>query len=169
LWRLAEIPYRITPFLIGFYGLLGIIVLVWTLPGGLAQMNLNHSPQAWIWCVFLGILGIANLVTLFLAPLTEAAMYLCIFIRGNLLGFGWEGWTGSWLGRIIAREQPPLPAAQYEMMRINARTIAAEIGEGNVFLKLRHSLLYGSPAVIRGVADWMKQQTGPSGRLVPLG
>ena len=89
-------------------------------------------------------------------------MYLCIFIRGNPLGFGWEGWTGSWLGRITANQQPPLPPACYEMRRMPAKTIAAEIGERNVFFKLRHSLLYGSPTVIREIADWMKQQTAPA-------
>jgi pimeloyl-ACP methyl ester carboxylesterase len=161
-WRLTEIPYQITPFLIGFYGLFFIGGMVWTLQDGLTQMNLNHSPQAWIWCSFLIILSATFMVTLMFVPLTEAAMYLCIFIRGNPLGFGWEGWTGSWLGRIIASQQPPLPAACYEMRRIPAKTIAAEIGERNVILKLRHSLLYGSPTVVRGVADWMKQQTVPA-------
>ena len=79
------------------------------------------------------ILPATFMVTLMFVPLTEAAMYLCIFIRGNPLGFGWEGWTGSWLGRIIASQEPPLPAACYEMRRIPAKTIAAEIGERNVF------------------------------------
>ena len=69
---------------------------------------------------------------------------------------------GTLVGRIIASQQPPLPAACYEMRRIPAKTIAAEIGERNVILKLRHSLLYGSPTVVRGVADWMKQQTVPA-------
>ena len=109
---------QVTPFLIGFYGLFFIGGMVWTLQDGLTQMNLNHSPQAWIWCSFLGVLPATFMVTLMFVPLTEAAMYLCIFIRGNPLGFGWEGWTGSWLGRIIASQEPPLPAACYEMRRI---------------------------------------------------
>jgi len=170
LWRLAEIPFKMNAFLIGLYGLLGIFALIGTLPGGLAKLNLDRSATAWVWCLFWGILMVANLVALVSAA-TQALMFLCVFIRGHRLGFGWEGWTTSWLGRIIAREKPALPDAQCEMLKVNAATIADEIGGRKVLWKLRHSLLYESPTVVRGIADWMKQQTrhpssGPD--LVPI-
>jgi hypothetical protein len=160
LWRLAEIPFKMNTFFIGLYGLLGIFGLSWTLPGGLAGLNLDRSATAWIWCLFWGILMLANLVA-FVSAATQALMFLCVFIRGHRLGFGWEGWTTSWLGRIIAREKPALPDAQCEMLQVKAATIADEIGGRKVLWKLRHSLLYESPAVVRGIADWMKQQATP--------
>ncbi len=158
LWWLAEVPFKMNTMLIGLYALVGTLGLIWTLPQELAELNLDRSAAAWIWCLFWGILMLGNLVALVSAA-TQALMFLCVFIRGHRLGFGWEGWTASWLGRITAREKPSLPDGQYEMLKVKAATIAGEIGGRKVLWKLRHSLLYESPTVIRGIADWMKQQS----------
>jgi hypothetical protein len=157
LWRLAEVPFWLNPILIWFYGLGLLAMLFLELPESLAALNLERSPSAWIWCVFWDGLFIIVIVA-FWAVASQAAMLLSVFIRGHPLGYGWDGYATAWVGRITAQEQPPLPASQYTTLKVKEADITAEIGQAKTWSKLRHSLLYESPTVVRGIAEWMKQQ-----------
>jgi len=160
LWRVAEIPFWINPLVVGLWSLIGIYVVFNDLQAMLTQLNLQHTASAWIWCTAWGALFLSIMVS-FLAFVVQVLMFLSVFVRGHPAGYGWEGFTASWLGRITAREKPPLPDGQCEILKVRQAEIVAEIGQKQALWKLRHSLAYESHTVIRGIADWMKNQLRP--------
>lgn len=159
LWRIAELPFWFWhPYVcIGFSAILLFTVehAYW---GEAFKTTLNIGGiigfvyELWIslimalWVCFIPVV------------IGQLIMFATIFVRGHPAGYGWEGLTTSWLGCVTATEKPPLPPARFDLIEPAARQCDPDSGQQKPTWSLRHSRPYQSPAVVREIAQWMKQQ-----------
>jgi hypothetical protein len=159
IWRVAELPFVFWSPII----CLGLFVLM---TGMLTVMVVYEyletpvPPLTLIYSIWFSVL-ISAIFMLFPLGLGQVLMIFSMFARGHPAGYGWEGLTASWLGSVYASERPPIDAEKYDFFAPKEHDVESPglwiIGY------LRHSRPYGSPAVLREMAKWMKEQaTRPS-------